>query len=406
MRRMPYRGGSSAGGEIAGGQIQQAKLALMNNQPARAEEICRRRLEKKPDEIATRLLLAQALIQMQRAREGVNETRRVLEAQPNSVDALLLLSDALMQTNQVNPPKEALTAAERAVELKPREARTHVQLAMALLTQRDFTRASEEAEEAVRLEPRLAAAHYIKGMALLNNKDYEGAAEGFRAALRQDKSMAGAHFGLAQALSEMKDAPAALDAVNTAQQMNPLIPTGQVVQLRAQIYRKQRNYRQAYNEYLTLTRTTGGRNQQRFAPLIAAFTFFLSFFGRGAQGVLVGIVFAVVFGVLFGVSKIPFAGGAIVDLLIVGLFGYLGWQVTRQYTGTSPVALLANSRVVTFAVAALVAGVAIVFGIAALIGRGQHHNYWFNPVSFAFAAAVGLIAGWVTLNTVSGSARS
>ncbi len=405
MRRMPYRGGSGAGGEIAGGQIQQAKLALMNNQPARAEEICRRRLEKKPDEIATRLLLAQALIQMQRAREGVNETRRILEAQPNSVDALLLLSDALMQTNQMNPPKEALTAAERAVELKPREARTHVQLAMALLSQRDFTRASEEAEEAVRLEPRLAAAHYIRGMALLNNKDYEGAADGFRAALRQDKSMAGAHFGLAQALSEMKDAPAALEAVNTAQQMNPLIPQSQVVQLRAQIYRKQRSYGQAYNEYLVLTRATGNRSQQRFAPLIAAFTFFLSFFGRGAPIAATVVVLAVVFGVLFGLSKIPFAGGVIVDLLIIGGLGVLGWQVTRQYTGASPAAFIGNPRVVALAGAALVIGVGLVFGIAALTGRGHTHNYWFNTVSVGVAAAVGLIAGWITLNTTAGSAN-
>src|SRR5579875_991424 len=172
MTRIPYRGAPGAGGEqLAGGPLQRARLALMNNQPALAIDICRKRLEKKPDDVATRLLLAQALVQMRLPREGVAEARRVLNSQPNNVDALMLLSSALMSTNQFNPPKEALAAAQRAVQLQPKAARTHVQLAEVLMVQRQFDQAREEADEAVKLEPKLGAAHMIKGMALMNIRD-------------------------------------------------------------------------------------------------------------------------------------------------------------------------------------------------------------------------------------------
>jgi tetratricopeptide (TPR) repeat protein len=365
----------------------------MSNQPAIAEDICRRRLEKRPDEAPTRLMLAQALIQMQRAREGIAEARRVLEAQPNNVDALMLLSSALMGSNQINPPKEALVAAQRAVQLQPKMARTHVQLAEVLMMQRQFDQAREEADEAVRLEPKLAAAHMIRGMALMNSKDYEGATQSFQSAIRQDRTMAPAHFGLAQALSELHRPDEALEAVNKAQQLNPNLPAGQVTQLRAQIYRKQRKYRQAYNEYLTATRAAG--RSGRFAPISAGFSFALSFFGRAAPFVLLALLLVI----LFGISRIPVAGGVLLDIIVVAILGFGIWQVTKQYGGAAPPQLLRDPRVLAATVGGVIVSLALVFGLFAWFGHHPHRpDYWFTTLSFGLAATLAMIVAALALS--------
>lgn len=385
----PFRGAPGAGGELAGGPLQRARLALMSNQPAVAEDICRRRLEKRPDEAPTRLMLAQALIQMQRPREGIAETRRVLDQQPNNVDALMLLSSALMGTNQINPPKEALATAQRAVQLQPKMGRPHVQLAEVLLMQRQFDQAREEADEAVRLEPKLAAAHMIKGMALMNTKDYEGAAQSFQSAIRQDRTMAPAHFGLAQALSELRRPDEALESVNKAQQLNPNLPASQVTQLRAQIYRKQRKYNLAYNEYVAAGR--GGR----FARISAAISFALSFFGRAAPFVLLAVLLVV----LFVVSRIPVAGGVLLDVIVVVLLGFGIWQVTKQYGGAPPPLLLRDPRVLAATVGGVVVSLALVFGLFAYLGHHPHQpDYWFTTLSFGLAAALALIVAALALS--------
>lgn len=392
MTRVPYRGGPpGAGAEMAGGPLQRARIALMSNQPAAAEEICRKRLEKRPDEVPTRLLLAQALIQQQRAREGVVEVRRVLDAQPNNVDALIMLSSALLGSNQMNPPKEALTAAQRAVQLQPKAARAHVQLAEVLMMQRQFGQAEAEADEAVRLEPKLAAAHMIKGMALMNSKDYDGAAQAFQGALRQDRTMAPAHFGLAQALNEMRRPDEALESVTQAQKLNPYLPASQVAQLRAQIFRKQHHYRQAYNEYLTLARN--GRNP-RMAPFFASLSFGLSFFGRAAPFVILAILVLI----LFGVGHIPAVGGVLIDIIIVALLGFGIWQVTKQFSGMTPIMALMQRRTLLTTVGGVVLSLVVVFGLFAFFGRNGHHpDYWFTTLSFGIASVVALIVAALAL---------
>lgn len=406
MSRMPFRGGMQQGAEMSGGPLQRARLALMNNQPAVAVDICQRRLEKKPSETPTRLMLAQALVQLQRSREAANEARRVLETDPNSVDALMLLSAALMSTNRFNPPKESLTAAQRAVQLQPKNARARVQLAEVLMVQRQFDQASAEADEAVRLDQRLGAAYMVKGMSSLNSKNYDGAEQAFRAALRQDKSMAPAYYGLAQSLSSLNKPEEALEAVNTAQRLNPLLPTNELSQLRAQIYRKQRKYGLAYQEF----RQLAGRNNSRFAPIMAGISFALSFFGQAAPAVAFGVVFAVLIAIFFGLSKIPVVGGGVIDVVILALIGYLGWNVVRQMTGGSPLQRLVHPQIRLAAVGALVGGLVVVFGLFALISyftSGPHHHFfWFTTLSFGLATSIALIAAYAVLYVMGSSSSA
>jgi tetratricopeptide (TPR) repeat protein len=396
MNRMPYRGGPGGDVMLSGGAQQKARIALSNNQPAVAEDICRRRLEKKPDEASTRLLLAQALIQLQRGREAAAEARTVLRSQPNSVEALITLSTALMANNQaqLRPPQEALSTAEQAVKLQPKQARTHVQLAEVYYYRRDYAGAREQADEAIKLDPRQPAAFLVKALVLLQLKDYEGALQASQSAIRLDRMNAQAYLVQANAQAELKHPEEALEALALAQRYNPTLPRGQVVALRSQAYRKVRRYRAAYQEYVNLNRETG---RVRFAPLLGAITFALSFFGDKAPFVIIPIVVLI----LFGISRIPFAGGPLIDaILIVGL-GVAVWSVTRMQQGATPLALVArNSRTLALAAGALVLPILVVFLLSALIaGRtGVSHGAWLTPLTVGLAGVLGVVGVGLALN--------
>src|SRR5690349_6393177 len=119
MGRTVYRGGSPGNmGGIPGGDIGKAKFALQSNRPDEAERICRKRLERRPDDSGTRLLLAQALLQLLRTDEELTEVRRVTREQPNNADAFLILSAALTQKQNARLYSEAEEAARRAVTLQ------------------------------------------------------------------------------------------------------------------------------------------------------------------------------------------------------------------------------------------------------------------------------------------------
>src|SRR5215467_4412574 len=78
MNCMGYRGGQSgAMGVIPGGPLGKAKYALAMGDADEAERLCRKQLERAPDNAAARVLLAQVLLQTGRAGEAVTEARRV-----------------------------------------------------------------------------------------------------------------------------------------------------------------------------------------------------------------------------------------------------------------------------------------------------------------------------------------
>ncbi len=398
-----YRGGPQGGrggppgmqGRLSGGPLQRAQLALMNGQSVTAEEICRRELEKKPDDVMMRLVLAQALVQQQRAKEGVVEARRILEFQPKNVDALILLSSSLVRTNQINPPKEALEVAERAVQLQPKMARTHLQLAEVFMARREFDRARDEAETATQLEPRQAAAHLLKGLALVELKDYEGALQSTQNAIRFDRNLAEAHLGKARALTELHRADEAMAAIDEAEHMNPLLQPAQLTQLRAQVFTSQRKYLAAYRFLLRFIQR-GGANRA-LAPVLAFTQLITAVFGQWGVAVILFLVIMI----LFGISRIPLVGGWIVTALLLGIVGYGAWNAMPIITGKPAKQLLGKPPSAAVGLGAGVVVLALVFTITTLIvGRGHHHvtfGDWFNPLSASIAgllAIFGVIAGW------------
>ena len=135
---MMYRGGQGGQTMIPGGALGKAKYALSLGRPDEAERICRKRLEKDAGDVGARVVLAQALLQ----------------------------TGGLASRFTGGVPEEAVRAARKAVDLQPRAAKTHVQLAEALVAKKDMVGARAEADIAVKLEPRLAGAHLIRAIVL------------------------------------------------------------------------------------------------------------------------------------------------------------------------------------------------------------------------------------------------
>jgi tetratricopeptide (TPR) repeat protein len=383
MGRMVYRGGPGGGmGGIPGGDVNRAKLALQSNRPDEAARLLRKRLERKPDDHASRLLLAQALLQMQLVDEALVEARRLTRDQPKNADAFLLLAGALTQKQNSKSLEAAEEAARRAVELQPRSGRARVQLAEVLAARRNLKDARLEAEEASRLEPRLPAAHLIRAMVLLADKDYEGAVTASESALRYDDSLFAAHFTLANALIEVRRYDEALVALNRAQTLNPLmLPASNVEGMRGRIYLKQRHFGQAYRSFVQASRSSG-----RLAWL-APFTGALSMtqiLGRYAPQVVLVLLLAAI---LFGLGWIPVAGPWIVVVLLLGLFGFSFFATVRQYQGS----WLPQGAARVPALVTMVAGGAIAFGLVLWLARLITHQAGINPFILFVALVLALI---------------
>jgi predicted Zn-dependent protease len=378
---MGYRGGATGNmGGIPGGDLNRAKLALQSNRPDEAERLLRKWLERKPNDAAARLLLAQALLQQQRIDDGLTEARRVTREQSTNADAFLVLSAALIQKQGPKSQQEAEDAARRAVQLQPRTARAHVQLAEVLAARRNLADAKREAEEAARLEPRLPAAHLIRGMVLLANDEPAEAITACESALRYDNSLFAAHFTLANAMIEVRRYDEALAALDRAKALNPLLPENQVAALRGRIHLKQRKFGTAYRDFATAQRASGRLTW--LAPVSAALSM-TQVFGKYAPVVVLAVLALLI---LIGLNFIPVVGPWIVVVLVLALVGVSFFGSLRTTQGAILPAGQQRVPVLAAMVVAGVLGFALIFWLVTLIT----HPHGLNPVILLFAGAAGL----------------
>lgn len=377
---------------MVGGPVGRAKLALANGRADEAERICRKVLERRPDDSNARLVLAQALLQSQQVVEAIEQVRRVIREQPKNVDAHLILSAALVQRGGVRVPAEAEQVARRATQLQPRAARTHVQLAEVLAAQRDLKGARAQVDEAIRLEPRLAGAHLMRALILLSDKDPLGAIQSSDTALRYDRTLTQAEFIRANALTEVKRYDDALSALDAAMRGNPLLGGSQTSSLRGRIYFKQRKYKQSYAQYLIAQRMTG--RLLRLAPVLAGLNMALSVFGSRAPYVLTALITVLVMLILFGIGHIPLAGPWIVVALVLALVGFAAFTGLRQLQGSIVPAdhLERLTTVAAMGVSGL-AGLVLVLAIARAVATGMLHvstSQWFGPLPLTIAGVIAI----------------
>jgi len=381
---------------IPGGPLGKARFALANGRPDEAERLCRKRLERQPDDAMARLVLSQALLQQREIDEAVKEARRVTREQPNNADGHLTLAAALMQQGRVRVPAEAEKEARRAVQLQPKVARARVQLAEVLVANDNLPGAREEAENAIKLEPRGSAGYFIKAFVALRDKDYEGAVAAADSAIRFDREhmLGQAEIIRARALIELKRYDDALAGLTAAEKQNPALGGANAEAMRGTIYFRQRKFRQSYQAYLAAQRVSG---RSRFAPVGAFIGMIYSPFGDNAQYAILISVLLILTAILFGVSFIPVAGPWISAALIIAIVGVVAFAALRFGTGRF---LPANRGEWAPTIGAI--GGAFIFAplILVLIERGVlsgffHNSSWgalVNPTNIGVIGGVALAA--------------
>lgn len=415
MNRMGYQGNQSGSmGMIPGGTLGKAKYAMATGRPDEAERICRKRLEREPGDVPTRVVLAQTLLQMQQVPEAIEEARRALRGQANNVDALMVLSSALLQRGGMaaslrGVPPEAEQAARRAVQLQPKTSNTHIQLAEVLVRKRDYAGARKEIDDAIKIEPRSPGAHLMRAIVLLSDKDPEGAIQASDAAIRNGRqlapgSLAQADLIKANALLEVRRYDEALSALNSAERQNPTIAGANGRTMRGRIFFKQRKIAQSYAEFLGAQRATG--RLKFLAPALAGLNMVVvGFFGQNAPFVLVFILILVALLIFFGISLIPVVGGWIVMALVVALTVYTAYTFLRQQGVSFWPLDAARLPAALVAFAALVAVTAGVLVIENLITTDLLHSRAgpITPTSLGIALCLGVVGaagayyGWPRL---------
>jgi tetratricopeptide (TPR) repeat protein len=400
MNRMTFRGGQG-GAMVPAGPLGKAKLALANGDAVEAERLTRKQLERRPDDASARLLLGQILLQLRRNSEALAEIRRVVREQPKNVDALLSLSSALVQQGGFRIPAEAEQTARRAIQLAPRNANAHVQLAEVMASKRDYKVARAEIEEACRLDPRSPNAHLMRAIILMSDKDPAGAVQATDSAIRYGRTTLGpgalaqAEVIKANALVEVRRYDDALAALDAAEKQNPMLSSANTHSLRGRILFKKRQWRQSYNEYLIAQRLNG--RLLWLAPVLAAVNMALSVFGSRAPYVLIGILVAIVFLILFGVSNIPVVGGWLVTALVLAMVGFFAFFSVRTLQG-SILPGDTQTKVTTIAAIgfAVIAGFALVLWLYQLLSVNVFHvTNWFDSAAVTWAGAIALALGAV-----------
>ncbi|HEX9067288.1 MAG TPA: tetratricopeptide repeat protein [Ktedonobacterales bacterium] len=395
-RQSGFRGAQS-GAIVPGGQLGQARLALASGQPEVAERICRKKLERQPDDAATRVLLAQVLLQMRRVSEAIAEARRVLKATPNNVDALLVLSSALAQSGGITGgvPDEALKTAERAVQLQPKSVTPKVQLAEIMARKNDYAGARRQLDEAAQIDPRNPSVHMMRAVVLSSDKDYEGAIQSADIAMRYGRqlapqSVAQAEFIKANALVELGRYDETLTVLNTVDADNPLLTPSTVHSMRGRVYFKQRRIGASYQEFLTAQRTT--KLPRFLMPIMAALNMvFTGFFGRNSVYALMVFVVVLAALILFGISFIPVVGQGLSMALVIALMAVLAFTYVRQMRGyIFPPGIAGIASTIFVFIAVLVGGVSLWASIA----RGPLHQPG-NGISAVSFGISGIIASFV-----------
>ncbi|HEX6541219.1 MAG TPA: tetratricopeptide repeat protein [Ktedonobacterales bacterium] len=401
MNRMTFRGGQGNATMVPAGPLGRAKLALANGDAVEAERLTRKQLERRPEDASARLLLGQILLQLRRNNEALAEIRRVVRAQPKNVEALLSLSSALVQQGGLRIPAEAEETARRAIQLAPRNANAHVQLAEVMAAKRDYKVARAEIEEACRLDPRSPNAHLMRAIILMSDKDPAGAVQATDAAIRYGRTTLGpgalaqAEIIKANALVEVRRYDDAVAALDSAEKQNPMLSSANTHSLRGRIYFKKRQWRQSYGEYLVAQRLNG--RLLWAAPALAAVNMVLSVFGSRAPYVLIGILVALVVLILFGVSNIPVAGGWIATALVLAMVGFFAFYSVRALQGSilpgEPQARITTIAAIGFAV---IGGFALALWLYQLVTVNVIHNKnWFDPNAITVAGSIALVLGAV-----------
>ncbi len=217
-------------GDFAPALVSLCRLYIRQGKPGLAVQAADRAIRNKPNNLDLVDARLQVLLHMRRYEEVIRDAKGVLKRDERNVKAMVnmatayhmlgkheLAEDVLLQVEKVatvpvvladvryrlgfvylamKRDKAALSAFEKAVEVRPDFAEAYNNLGVLYHKARAFGAAVEQFQRALKVHPRYKEAQLNLGNAYKGMKNYEDAEKAFVAAMRIDASYGLAYFNL------------------------------------------------------------------------------------------------------------------------------------------------------------------------------------------------------------------
>ena len=157
-----------------------------------------------------RQVRAQIQLRLGRPELAEEDCREALKVDPEYEAALFVLAQAYRRQGKAD---EAEAGFERLIELNPRDAKPHLNIAEMALDRKEFPRAIVSLRKAIELDPPMSAqAHLLLGSAYLAQKVLGDAEREIRTALAMRPRIPDAHYNLGLLYEELGDVPKAMES--------------------------------------------------------------------------------------------------------------------------------------------------------------------------------------------------
>ena len=161
-------------------------------------------------------------------RDEVTFFSHVVALNPEARDAHLNLGNALLEADRA---EEGLAASRIAVEQRPDSADAYSNLGLALSNLEQFTEAGDALRRALELDPRHKSALQNTAELLRKQEQYEAAVEAYRTVLERDRRYALAYAGMGDALFNLQRYEEALASLTQALVLQPRLPMAGAMEL-------------------------------------------------------------------------------------------------------------------------------------------------------------------------------
>jgi tetratricopeptide (TPR) repeat protein len=203
-----------------------------------------------------------ALVKVGKGEEAVKRARDLVAAAPNDADRHFTLGLAQSEQNI----DDAMKSFRRALEINPRHALAHYNLALALNRADRTAEAIEEMKGTLAIDPR-AEPHYMLGVMYAHQGDFDAAAGEFREAIRRNPQSSDAHVALGAVFRARRDWENAERELRRAIAINPDPATHYTL---AQVLQQRRNPAGAQTEISEAERSRHEREQEQQASVLTS----------------------------------------------------------------------------------------------------------------------------------------
>jgi len=185
-------------------------------------ELYRRALERRPDDMPTREILVDFLLNLGRYREAAEHCRRLLERFPDWPNARVILAKALIEDGR---DPEALPHLRAVLKAMPNNGDARILMGVIEIRRNEPGRAAEEFQAAVALRPGDDMAQAGLGQALVLLKEPGKAEKHCALAVGKEPAKAEYRFLLGTALRDQGKLAQSLAAFTRATELDPRNPT-------------------------------------------------------------------------------------------------------------------------------------------------------------------------------------